>query len=102
MYKEELGQQEQKISQLKQQGADEYDIKKQVGFSSFFTQCKNKASESAELAAHGFPPRSLVPSAAGKVNFCQDEMCSSSVKEQGGHVAIMKNELPRAKSLALS
>lgn len=36
MYKVELGQQEEKISRLKQQGADEYDIKKQVGFSSFF------------------------------------------------------------------
>lgn len=32
MYKEELSQQEQKISQMRQQGADEYDIKKQVGF----------------------------------------------------------------------
>lgn len=35
MYKEELSQQEQKISQMRQQGADEYDIKKQVGSLSF-------------------------------------------------------------------
>lgn len=33
MYKEELSQQEQKISQMRQQRADEYDIKKQVGLS---------------------------------------------------------------------
>lgn len=52
MYKEELGQQEQKISQLKQQGADEYDIKKQY---EVLQECKMMVPDSHHRlsVAHG-------------------------------------------------